>query len=316
MEKIHIKKISEINREKLIKFYQKSFKYEKSVINNYQWRYRTNFNEFEPLVLMINNEICGHAGLIPFKIRIHNKQENAIWFTDFYINREHRSKGYGKLLTEKWMKICPIQMTFCNNKSLKIFKKLKWSNNNKMIKKIEFNNYFKIIPIFRKFRHTENEINEINDLKIIDLNESTLKQIIDLDEKQSSSKLISIVRDENWLRWRLLDCPYKKRIHIFKYKDFFFVTHIKLKKNLKILNIIYSSANVSKQIKNLFLQFSKKNNIDYLTYLSQEEKFLDSVLPWQKKLNFAFYSNNLDILNIINENLKDTQLIDSDIDYV
>lgn len=316
MKKIHIKKISEINREKLIEFYQKSFQYEKSVIDNFNWRYRTNFNEFEPLVLMIDNEICGHAGLMPFKIKINNKQENAIWFTDFYINQEHRSKGYGKLLTEEWMKICPIQMTFCNNKSLKIFKKLNWSNNNKIIKKIEFNNYFKIIPIFRKFRQTENEINEIDNLKIINLNEITLKQIVKLDEKHSSSKLISIVRDENWFKWRLFDCPYKKRIHIFKYKEFFFITHIKFKKNLKILNIIYSSSNITKEIKNIFLQFSRKNNIDYLAYLSNEKKFLGSILPWQKKLNFAFYSDDLDILNILKENLRDAQLIDSDIDYL
>lgn len=316
MEKIHIKKISEIDREKLIRFYQKSFKYEKSIIDNYDWRYRTHFNEFEPLALMVNNEICGHAGLVPIKIRIHNKQENAIWFTDFYVNQEHRSKGYGKLLTEEWMKICPIQMTFCNNKSLKIFKKLNWSHNNKIIKKIEFNNYLKIIPIFRKLKHTENEINEIDDLKIIDLNENTLKHIINLDEKQSSSKSISIVRDENWFKWRLIDCPYKDRIHIFKYKDFFFIAHIKLKKNLKILNIIYSSSNVTKEIKNIFLQFSRKNNIDYLAYLSSEKKFLHEFLPWQKKLNFAFYSNNLNILNIMKKKFKDAQLIDSDIDYV
>ena len=316
MEKIHIKKISEINREKLIRFYQESFKYEKSIIDNYDWRYRTHFNEFEPLALMVDNEICGHAGLVPIKIRIHNKQENAIWFTDFFINQEQRSKGYGKLLTEEWMKICPIQMTFCNDKSLKVFKKLNWSHNNKIIKKIEFNNYLKIIPIFRKLEHTENEINEIDNLKIIDLNENTLKQIIDLDEKQSSSKSISIVRDENWFKWRLIDCPYKNRIHIFKYKDFFFIAHIKLKKNFRILNIIYSSSNVTKEIKNIFLQFSRKNNIDYLAYLSSEKNFLHKFLPWQKKLNFAFYSNDLSILSIIKEKFKDAQLIDSDIDYV
>ena len=70
MEKIHIKKISEIDKEKLVKFYQESFRFEKSVINNYDWRYRTNFNEFEPLALLVNGEICGHAGLIPIKINI------------------------------------------------------------------------------------------------------------------------------------------------------------------------------------------------------------------------------------------------------
>ena len=165
-----------------------------------------------------------------------------------------------------------------------------------------------------------NDGSTINNLQCVidyvNLNEITLKQVVKLDEKHSSSKLISIVRDENWFKWRLFDCPYKKRIHIFKYKDFFFITHIKLKNNLKILNIIYSSSNITKEIKNIFLQFSRKNNIDYLAYLSNERKFLDSILPWQKKLNFAFYSEDLNILNILKENLRDAQLIDSDIDYV
>ena len=51
-------------------------------------------------------------------------------------------------------------------------------------------------------------------------------------------------------------------------------------------------------------------------FLSNEKKFLGSILPWQKKLNFAFYSDDLDILNILKENLRDAQLIDSDIDYL
>ena len=316
MEKIHIKKISEIDKEKLVKFYQESFRFEKSVINNYDWRYRTNFNEFEPLALLINDEICGHAGLIPIKININEKQENAVWFTDFYVSPKHRSKGYGKLLTKKWMEVCPIQLTFCNDKSLKIFKKFKWLNNNKIIRRIEFNNYLKIIPVFRKINKQQIIISEIEDLKIIELNNSNLNKIIDLNNKESSFKLMSIVRDESWFKWRLIECPYKKNINIFKFKEHFIITHIKIKNNFKILNIIYSSSPVNKKIRNIFLKYSKKNNIDYIAYLTNEKKFSDSFMPWQKKLNFAFYSDNSTILNTIKEKFDDVQLIDSDIDYL
>ena len=48
MDKFHIKKISEIDTKKLLQFYQVSFQYEKSILDNYQWRYRSEFNEFEP----------------------------------------------------------------------------------------------------------------------------------------------------------------------------------------------------------------------------------------------------------------------------
>ena len=273
MGKIHIKKISEIEEEKLTRFYQKTFKYDKSVLDDYKWRYRTNFNAHDPLVLMIDNQICGHAGLIPIKIKINDKQEDAIWFTDFFIDPQHRSKGYGRLLTEEWMKICPIQITFCNDQSLKIFKKMNWSFNNKITRKIEFNNYFKLLPIFRKFNSSNFNLTSTNNLKHVELDNTILDKIIDQYSLQLSSKSLSIIRDENWFKWRLMECPYKNRIHIFKFKDFFFITHIKFKNNFRILNIIYSSTLITDEVKNVFLRFSKKNNIDYVAYLSTEKKY-------------------------------------------
>lgn len=316
MEKIHIKKISEIDLDKLTRFYQKTFKYEKSVLDDYKWRYRANFNEYEPLVLIINDQICGHAGLIPIKIKINNKRENAIWFTDFYINPEHRSKGYGKLLTEEWMKICPIQITFCNDQSLKIFKKMNWSFNNKITKKIKFNNYFKLIPLFRKFNLPDFNLTRINNLKHIELNNANLDRIINLYNHQSSSESFSIVRDNSWFKWRLIDCPYRNKIHIFQFKDFFFITHIKFKNNFKFLNIIYSSTLITNEIKNIFSQFSKKNSIDYISYLTIEKNLSNDILPWNRKINFAYYAKDDAISNALRDHFNDVHLIDSDVDYL
>ena len=68
-------------------------------------------------------KIVGHAGLIPISIRVKEKIEDAIWFTDF-VNSNSRSLGYGQALTDAWMKICPLQITLCNEDSLKIFVKI------------------------------------------------------------------------------------------------------------------------------------------------------------------------------------------------
>ena len=120
--------ISEINKDKLLNFYQKSFNFEKSVLENYKWRYRSGYCNYDSLVLSVDNQICGHAGLIPVKLRIDEKVQTVIWFTDFFISPGFRSKGYGKILTEAWMKICPTQITLCNNESLRIFKKFNSNN--------------------------------------------------------------------------------------------------------------------------------------------------------------------------------------------
>ena len=241
MTKFHIKKISEIDKNKLLEFYQASFKYEKSILEDFAWRYRSGFNNFEPLALIINNKICGHAGLISVDLKVEDKIEKAIWFTDFYVDSKYRSLGYGKLLTEAWMKICPIQITLCNDQSLKIFKKLSWSYNNNFIRKIKFYNLLRIFPAFRKLNNSEIFTNELGNLKVEELNNKTISKIIKINHDNLSQKSIGIVRDESWFKWRISNCPYKKNIFIFSYENSYVITHIKKRDNLKILNIIYSS---------------------------------------------------------------------------
>ena len=316
MDKFHIKKISEVDKEKLSQFYKNSFNYEKPILDNYNWRYRSGFNGFEPLVLEVNHQICGHAGLIPVNLKVNNKVEKAIWFTDFYINSEYRSKGYGTKLTKEWMKICPIQITLCNDQSLKIFKKLDWSVNNNFTRRIKFYTYFKIIPIFRKLDKNVCTQKEFGKLKLVELDNKIITKIIETSEKNLSDKSTGLVRDENWFKWRIIDCPYKKNIFFFSYENNFIITNIKIKNNLKILNIIYSSNPIDVDIANLFLNFAKRNHINYLSYISVEKKLFDIFLPWEKKLNFAFYSKEKSTSGLLDEKLDNIQLIDSDIDYI
>ena len=147
-----IKKLSEIKHEKLIEFYSKVFRNkEKRLINNFQWCYRNGYNNLEPIVIEIENLIIGHAGLIPVDFKINGKINPAIWFTDFVILPEFRSKGYGELLTKEWMKLCPIQITFCNNSSLRIFKKLGWKESLDFQRIVIPINHFKFIPIIKRF---------------------------------------------------------------------------------------------------------------------------------------------------------------------
>ena len=316
MDKFHIKKISEIDTKKLLQFYQVSFQYEKSILDNYQWRYRSEFNEFEPLILIIDNQICGHAGLIPIDLKINDKRQKAIWFTDFYIASEQRSKGYGKLLAEAWMKICPIRITICNDQSLKVFKKLKWSNNNSFIRRLKIYNYLNIVPIFRKLNRSSFIKDDLQDIKLEELNNKTIAKMADLSEHNLLKKSVGLIRDENWFKWRILNCPYKKDIYIFNFKGNFIVIHMKLKNNLKILSIVYSSQPITSSIIKFFSKFSKKKGIDYLSYISNEKKIFDFFLPWQRKLNFACNTENRSDTNVLNKNFDDIQFLDSDIDYI
>ena len=316
MSKFYIKKISEINKDKLLKFYKNTFLYKEEILENYYWRYRLNFNSFEPLILLIDDEICGHAGLIPIILKIKNIKKEAIWFTDFFINQEHRTQGYGKLLTEEWMKICPIQITLCNDQSLRVFKKLKWTNNNKFSRKINFNNILKVFPNFKYFKNTDDILKETDNFEIIELNNSAISDLVELNDRKQSEEPLCIYRDESWFRWRLIDCPYKKDIYILKNRDDYFIVHIKIKNKYKILNIIYSSTTITRELQKKISDFSKKNRIHFFAYISNEKKMMDSFMPWDRKLNFAFFSNDSNVVNGINSELNNVQYIDSDLDYI
>ena len=116
MLRYKINKISEVKNDLLSEFYKKIYqKRHNSLTNNWRWWYRVGYNEFEPIVLLVDNKIIGHAGLLPIDLNILEKKIPAIWFVDYAILSKFQGKGYGQILTKEWMKICPNQITFCNN---------------------------------------------------------------------------------------------------------------------------------------------------------------------------------------------------------
>ena len=315
MSKFYIKKVSEIDRNKLYKFYQESFDYKNNKPDIFNWRYRPGFKSFEPLVLEVDKEICGHAGLIANDLKIRDKIKTGIWFTDFYVKEKYRSLGYGKLLTEEWMKICPIQITLCNDLSLKIFKKMDWGYNNKFLRKINISNLLNFIPFFKKSKVFKMDTNDLGDLKLEDTNNQTISKIANESEKLLSEKKLGIVRNENWFKWRVLDYPEKKNIFIFSYKDINIITEVKIKDSLKILNIIYVSKPIKVNLLNLFTNFAKNNKINFISFISENNKLFNINTPWSRKLNFAFFSEDSSIKRLINE-FDNIQYIDSDIGFI
>ena len=315
MSKFHIKKVSEIDKKKLLKFYQESFNFRSNDPDILNWRYRLGFKSFEPLVLEVDEEICGHAGLIANDLKIKDKIKTGIWFTDFYVKEKYRSLGYGKLLTQEWMKICPIQITLCNDLSLKIFKKMDWSYNNKFLKKIKISNLLNFIPIFKKSKILEMNINDLGDLKLEDKNNQTISRIANESQKLLSEKSLGIVRDENWFKWRVLDYPEKKNIFIFSYKNTNFITEVKIKDSFKILNIIYVSKPIKINLSNLFSNFAKNNKINFISFITENNKLFNISTPWSRKLNFAFFAEDSSIEHSI-QKFDNIQYIDSDIGFI
>ncbi len=331
MLRYKIYKISEVDINLLSIFYKSTFKSRhKSLTNNLNWWYRTGYNNFEPLVLFSDNKVIGQAGLIPVDLLLNDKKIQAIWFTDFAILPEYRNQGLGSILTKEWMKICPNQITFCNDVSLKVFKKLGWKNNLSNKRFVKPINYFKLIPIINQLnlnfanQLVKNFLNKKFKEKIIltpfkvSQNYNIIKDSFNNKIKHSKENCLEILRDESWLKWRLLECPFKDELYFFEFKNSFAVVRIYNQKKLKRLNILYqySTDESSKnEILNLILIWSINNNVDLIWAINKDKKFNNFFTSiFNKSINFASWSENKNISDLMQKGIIDMQGIDSDVD--
>jgi len=331
MLRYKINKISEISIDKLSIFYKEVYKKRhKSLTNNWRWWYRVGHSTFEPLILSIDDQVIGQAGLLPADLSISGNKVPAIWFVDFAILAKFQGKGFGKILVKEWMKICPNQITFCNNNSLKVFKKFGWENNRfttrfakpinilnflPIVKKFKFNFTNKALRYFIKKKYSQYDS---IDLHKINNNFKVINDSFKIKKYEKKDGFAEIIRDEKWLHWRLVECPYNKDIFFFEYKNNFAIVHIFLTENIKKLNILFTYYTDNPQENELLaaiINWSINNSID-LVWAVNRDLEIESIFPklFSKSINFASWSSDQEIFKILKGGLFNPQGIDSDID--
>ena len=329
--KYKINKISEIATDQLSEFYKKTYyKRYKSLTSNWRWWYRVGYNELEPLILSIDNKVIGQAAYLPINLNILGNIVPAIWFVDYVVLPEFKGKGLGKILSKEWMKICPNQMAICSDDSLRVLKKLGWQDNFTTKRLVRPINTLKFLPIlkslklnfvnrtlryFIKKKYSRNI--SINPYKISD-NFKIIDDSFKLRKIVKNNEFAEIIRDEKWLHWRLIECPYKKDIYFFEYKNNFAIVHIFVIENIKKLNILYTYSADKLQENELFVQiinWSINNNIDLVWAVSRNTDF-ENIFPkiFNKPLQFASWSSDEKIFKTLQNGLSNLQGIDTDND--
>ena len=62
MLRYKINKISEVPKDELLTFYKKVYKKRyKTLANNWRWWYRSDYSEYKPIVLSVDNKIIGQS---------------------------------------------------------------------------------------------------------------------------------------------------------------------------------------------------------------------------------------------------------------
>jgi hypothetical protein len=93
----------------------------------WEWLYRPNFGaDCRALVVERDNRVVAHAGIIPFWLSLRHRKVSAGWYVDFAVLPELQRAGLGRALTLEWMRLTDVHVTFCNERSMGLFRKLGW----------------------------------------------------------------------------------------------------------------------------------------------------------------------------------------------
>ncbi|MGH9942307.1 MAG: GNAT family N-acetyltransferase [Pyrinomonadaceae bacterium] len=128
-EQLRVRTAEEVPAAALARFYERMYPRRADFLQrHWRWLYRVGAYDSipAPLVVVHDDEVIGHAGLIPVTLRRGGVERTAIWFVDFGVLPEYQRQGLGVGLTREWMAACPLHVTFCNERSLGVFLKYGW----------------------------------------------------------------------------------------------------------------------------------------------------------------------------------------------
>ena len=327
-----IKKISEIDKSKLEVFYKKNFPFRyKTLTDNWQWWYNCKNINQHPIVLLHRDDVIGQAAHTPVSLKFNGKKINAFWFQDFVIDEKFSRRGLGKFLCLEWMKLTKNCITICSPLSLKLFTKVGWLSNKqtqRLVQPVNISNFlsnqFKLnIKLFdnlyKNFVKKGFKFNkEIKSFRVDKNFKLFYEAFKNIENNNNSPDKLFIDKDESWFNWRLLDCPYKKDLYFLNSDDLFALVHIYNYKNKKRLNILFAFSTQGPREKELFemiFLWSIDNKID-LIWSTSNNPFIKKNFPnlLKKNMNFASFSFDKEIHNILSQKTLEFNSIDSDIE--
>ena len=306
----------------------------------WRWLYRPDFLDSvrPPLVLRHDGRVIAHAGMIPFEMDLGDGEiMSAAWFVDFAILPEHQRQGIGKLLTEDWMRHPDVGVTFCNEKSIGVFKKFGWieSFDTRLI-------YLFINPLNHprlaarvpaRLRGPGNRVLS----KAIGLHyrlraRGAGQLIVEAVTPETIAAALAVAktptgatqprRDAAYLKWRLLDAPSHDRYRVFSLGDDLRVIGRPRteKASAQHLDILWVSdwtqrAALTRLIARM-AEWCDINGLDYMRLYSSSPEAASTLsralLGWVTHPRFAFFAKDSALFERLKHARWHFELMDSD----
>jgi len=329
-----IRKASSIKSDVLRRFYDEAFPERAAfLVEHWEWLYRSGrFPGIDSLVLVEGERVVGHAGVIPVKLRRGGQEATAIWFVDFSILPEFQGKGAGKALTEAWMAMCPDRVTFCNERSIRVFLKLGWSQRSDasvLSLPLELSGPMARFGLlgslagsvlglpWRATRRVLTAGAPALEVKPLPVDAGGLAELLD-DPAAAGTR---VVRDADWCKWRLLENP-RRAEHVLAsaggVSAVFRLFTSRGRRRAHLLCIGPGPAAARKAMAKAFLRWALDQGADDAWAAASDGAETEACAPFFKRrhpLRFAWHSDDEAARKALAEPMP-TQGIDSDHDLM
>ena len=343
-EQAKIKSAFEVDENHLIEFYSQMFANRMKYLPKiWRWLNRCDFFENKtPLVIEKEDKVIAHAGLIPIRIWLEGDEKTAAWFIDFKILEQFQRQGLGSILTREWINFADCCITFCNEKSIGVFKKIGWEESFNTFQHFNFMRMFdhpsfiRKLPVFvRKllniivypfffliYRVNSYGKNNYKFEKLTDENFAEFYEFYNNSNAETPAFTTSI-RDEKYAQWRVLQSPNRERYFVYSVKKF---SAILLMHNNHgtYIDILWVSDNRNKmEIKKMIATlgiYGLKKGIAYIRFYTSHKEISNYLkkrtLSKIRHIRFAFFSKDGETFEKMKRNNFDFELIDSDFEHI
>jgi RimJ/RimL family protein N-acetyltransferase len=306
----------------------------------WKWLNRSSFCDNKiPLIIIYKDRVIGHAGMIPFNVFLDGVKYTASWFIDFALLPEYQKQGLGTVLANKWMEYSDISFTFCNEKSIRVFKQCGWTESfdanihRYFIRPFDHPRLSSPIPVsllkiinkvpFFSFSQRYNKYaSSIDRVRLNEVTRDSLERLkVPLDIDRTGT--IIPVRDTDYMSWRLLNSPDRNEYFIFRIEGIQEATaiiktykeHYPYSIDLLWISTISNLPVIRDMIATIGV-WSMKQGYSYIRYHVSGRELSDylkkTLRPIVNKPIFAFFAKDTDLFNQLKVSRWHWDLIDSD----
>jgi GNAT superfamily N-acetyltransferase len=325
-EEVTFGTLAQANASERARFYSDMFGVRGDwLAEHWRWWYRVGARPgLEPIVAFQGERMIGQAGVIPIDVEVRGRRELATWFVDFAIRPELQRQGLGKKLTEAWMALAPVQLTFCNEKSMGIFRRYGWSERFAMVRCGLPLGPERLLP--SRFRGAARVLAPFYRLlaRSLVLGAPSVKpepihRVTALADENGD---VRVVRDAAWLEWRFLASPFAESLRCFRLGSAVAVVRGLSWEGARRLQLLLLGGGTERERAALIhgiVRWALSAEVDLVWYATTDARMraaLRAILPLQRPTRFAGFARDAEFARQLASGALAFQACDSDVDLI